>query len=175
MRWYWSIVLCACVACEQTKAPEATSEPPVTSGAPEATPAAPTKPAPPAPPEPEAEPEAFVPFTRIYPSSEFFEEGVIVSLQGGKHLDEVRELMKDPRARARIEVHTNPRGSGAYNMKMSKERAASLLGVLSEESATFEARVQALGLGEDVAPPEGVEASRVVIEVFDVSTAGALD
>lgn len=159
MRHVWVLGLCWCLSCEQSQPPAATPVAPVQENPTPQEPAAPRKPAPPKAKTPAEEPGRWV-----YPSREMFEDGAVVSILGSERLTAIRKRMgKD--MKVRIEVHTNPRGSAAFNLKKSQERANSLRGVLSEERMELATRIESVGRGETTPATTG-DASRVEIELF---------
>lgn len=166
VRCVWVLGL-LCIACEGPPEVPATPVAPKAPEAPKVVEAPPKAPA--APRKPTLKPATVEPRRWVYPTSEMFDEGDVVSSQGVARLAEVRAHMKD--GSVRIETHTNTRGSSAYNLKRSQVRADALRGVLSEESAALGARIEAIGFGEAKPPAEG-EASRVEIVLFKSTARG---
>ncbi len=159
MRHVWVLGLFLCLSCEPPQPPAATPVAPVQEDPVPLEPAAPRKPA---PPKTKAKPEE--PGRWVYPNQEMFEDGAIVSMLGSQRLAAIRKRMGKDMS-VRIEVHTNPRGSASYNLKMSQERAKSLRGVLSQERMELAERIESVGRGETTPATTG-DASRVEIELF---------
>lgn len=160
-------VIACLVGCERAPEPSTTAVSPE-SATPE--PAASRKPKPPKTsptPEPEeVEPEAKDalpgPVRWVYPTAEMF-EGDAPSALAKERFESLGEQLIEESARVRIVTHTDTRGSGAYNLKKSQQRADLLRALLVEGHPKFAERIEAVGRGEEVAPADGEPASRVVV------------
>ena len=91
-----------------------------------------------------------LPITFLYDKAEFDEKG----RQQAQYL--LEKLLKERPAAIRLEGHTDPRGSDAYNQALSENRAAALADFLRAGGFAGEIRIVGFGESRQPPPPAGV-------------------